>query len=115
MREGAFNMIQSTKPQSLAFALNDSPLGLAAWLMLLFSSGTENRVEERFTLDELITNAALYWVTGTIGSAMRSYMENARAVYSSPSAPSPVAATCPPPWRGCPSTALFPERGPRGE
>jgi pimeloyl-ACP methyl ester carboxylesterase len=88
-------MIQSTKPQSLAFALNDSPLGLAAWLMLLFSSGTEDRVEERFTLDELITNATLYWVTGTIGSAMRSYLESAGATYGNPSAPKPSRSEVP--------------------
>jgi pimeloyl-ACP methyl ester carboxylesterase len=87
MREGGFNMIQSTKPQSLAFALNDSPLGLAAWLMILFASGAEDRVEERFTLDELLTNATIYWVTGSIGSAMRSYLENARAVWGNPHAP----------------------------
>lgn len=95
MREGAFNMIQSTKPQSLSYALNDSPLGLAAWLMILFSSGTEDRVEERFTLDELLTNATLYWVTETIGSAMRSYLENARAMYGDPTAPRPARSEVP--------------------
>jgi pimeloyl-ACP methyl ester carboxylesterase len=87
MREGAFNMIQSTKPQSLAFAMNDSPVGLAAWLMNLFASGAPDKIEERFTLDELITNAMIYWVSGSIGSAMRAYLENARAVYANPDAP----------------------------
>ena len=91
MREGAFNMIQSTKPQSLAFAMNDSPVGLAAWLMILFASGAPDKVEQRFTLDELITNAMIYWVSGTIGSAMRSYLETARAVYGNPGAPKPAA------------------------
>jgi pimeloyl-ACP methyl ester carboxylesterase len=95
MREGAFNMIQSTKPQSLAYALNDSPLGLAAWLMILFSSGTEDRVEERFTLDELITNAMIFWVTGTIGSAMGWYCEVARAVWGNPNAPRPERSKVP--------------------
>jgi pimeloyl-ACP methyl ester carboxylesterase len=95
MREGGFNMIQSTKPQSLAFALNDSPVGLAAWLMILFASGAEDRVEERFTLDELITNAMIYWVTGTIGSAMQSYWANARAVYGNPHAPKPARSEVP--------------------
>jgi pimeloyl-ACP methyl ester carboxylesterase len=79
MREGAFNMIQSTKPQSLAFALDDSPVGLAAWLMILFSSGGE--VEERFALDELITNAMIYWVSGTIGPAMRNYLVHAQSMF----------------------------------
>jgi epoxide hydrolase len=95
MREGAFNMIQSTKPQSLAFALNDSPLGLAAWLMILFTSQQEDRVEDRFTMDELITNAMIYWVTGSIGTAMRSYLETARAVWGNPDAPKPARSTVP--------------------
>jgi pimeloyl-ACP methyl ester carboxylesterase len=95
MREGGFNMIQSTKPQSLAFALNDSPVGLAAWLMILFSSGVEDHVEERFQLDELITNATLYWLTGTIGSAMQSYLENARATYGNPDATKPSRSSVP--------------------
>ena len=94
-REGGFHMIQSTKPQSLAFALNDSPVGLAAWLMILFSSGAEDQVEQRFTLDELITNATLYWVTGTIGSAMGSYLETARAAYGDPSAAKPARSPVP--------------------
>jgi pimeloyl-ACP methyl ester carboxylesterase len=95
MREGAFNMIQSTKPQSLAFAMNDSPVGLAAWLMILFASGAPDKVEQRFTLDELITNAMIYWVSGTIGSAMRSYLETARAVYGNPGAPKPARSAVP--------------------
>jgi pimeloyl-ACP methyl ester carboxylesterase len=95
MREGAFNMIQSTKPQSLAFALNDSPVGMAAWLMILLSSGAADQVEQRFTLDELLTNFMLYWVTGTIGSAMRMYLETARAVYGNPGAPKPPRSDVP--------------------
>ena len=95
MREGGFNMIQSTKPQSLAFAMNDSPVGLAAWLMILFASGAPDKVEERFTLDELITNAMIYWVSGTIGSAMRSYLETARAAYGNPDAPKPARSDVP--------------------
>jgi pimeloyl-ACP methyl ester carboxylesterase len=95
MREGAFNMIQSTKPQSLAFALNDSPVGLAAWLMILFASGTED-VLSRFSMDELITNAMIYWATESIGSAMRMYLETARSSYRQPPPPqrprSPVPA-----------------------
>jgi pimeloyl-ACP methyl ester carboxylesterase len=95
MREGAFNMIQSTKPQSLAFAMHDSPIGLAAWLMNLFASGASGEVEERFALDELITNAMIYWVTGTAGSAMRTYLENARAMYGQPATPRPARSDVP--------------------
>jgi pimeloyl-ACP methyl ester carboxylesterase len=95
MREGAFNMIQSTKPQSLAFAMNDSPLGLAAWLMILFTSTQEGRIEERFTLDDLITNAMIYWLSGSIGTAMASYQVNARAVWGNPDAPKPERSAVP--------------------
>ena len=95
MRDGAFNMIQSTKPQSLAFALNDSPLGLAAWLMILFASNAEDKVEERFGFDDLITNAMIYWVSGSIGTAMASYLESARAVWGNPSAPKPEKSPVP--------------------
>jgi epoxide hydrolase len=95
MREGGFNVIQSTKPQSLAFAMNDSPVGLAAWLMNLFASGAPDKIEQRFTLDELITNAMIYWVSGSIGSAMRMYLETARAVYGNPGAPKPTRGPAP--------------------
>lgn len=79
MREGAFNMVQATKPQSVAFGLTDSPVGMAAWMMSMMSSGAADKLDQRFTLDELLTNFTLYWVTGTIGSSMRFYLENARA------------------------------------
>jgi pimeloyl-ACP methyl ester carboxylesterase len=89
MREGAFNMVQATKPQSLAFALNDSPAGLAAWILSMMASGAD-KLEERFTLDELITSITLYWVTETIGSSMRTYAENARAQYATPGSEKPA-------------------------
>ena len=95
MREGAFNMIQSTKPQSLAFALNDSPVGLAAWLMILFASGRPDEVEARFTLDELITNTMIHWVSGDIGSAMRMYQQTAHELYADPTAPRPGRSEVP--------------------
>jgi microsomal epoxide hydrolase len=89
MREGAFNMVQATKPQSLAFALHDSPLGLAAWILSMMASGSSDKLEERFTLDELITNIMLYWVTETAASSMRVYAENARASYGEPATEAP--------------------------
>ena len=95
MREGAFNMVQSSKPQSLAAALNDSPAGLAAWMMSVIASGTSDRLDERFTLDELLTNLTIYWVTGTIGSSMRTYLVNARAIYGDPNAPRPTRSEVP--------------------
>jgi pimeloyl-ACP methyl ester carboxylesterase len=95
MREGAFSMLQSSQPQSLAYALHDSPVGMAAWMMTLFSSGSPDRLEERFTLDELLTNFTIYWSTETIGSPMRTYLESARAAWSNPGAPKPPRSDVP--------------------
>ncbi len=80
MEEGAFNMIQSTKPQSLAFSLNDSPAGWAAWVMsfLCYRTGGKE-MEQRLGRDELLTNVMIYWVTETISSSLRSYYEGAHA------------------------------------
>ncbi len=78
--EGAYNMIQSTKPQSLAYGLNDSPVGWAAWVMSFICIGTTGKeIEKRFSRDELLTNIMIYWVTETIGSSVRSYYESTHA------------------------------------
>ncbi len=84
--EGAYNMLHSTKPQTLAFALNDSPVGLASWILEKFNAWTDNggNVENAVTKDELLTNIMIYWVTQTINSSMRTYLENARAMYTTP-------------------------------
>jgi pimeloyl-ACP methyl ester carboxylesterase len=81
--EGAFNMIQSTKPQSLSYGLNDSPVGLAGWIIEKFNSWSDNdgNIENSFTKDELITNIMIYWVSESINSSIRTYAENARAGY----------------------------------
>jgi microsomal epoxide hydrolase len=83
--EGAYAMIQSTKPQTLAYGLNDSPVGLAAWQLEKFRSWSDcnGDVEMRFTKDELLTNTMIYWLTGTVGSSSRMYFENTRAIYAS--------------------------------
>jgi microsomal epoxide hydrolase len=77
--EGGYAMIQGTKPQTLAYALNDSPTGLAAWIVEKFRSWSDcdGSVEKRFTKDELLTNITLYWVTETVNSASRLYYEAA--------------------------------------
>ena len=64
-----------TTPQTAAFGLTDSPVGLAAWIVekLRAWSDCDGDVERRFTKDEILTNLALYWLTGTIGSSMRMY------------------------------------------
>jgi pimeloyl-ACP methyl ester carboxylesterase len=77
MEEGGYDHIQATKPQTLAYGLNDSPAGLAAWIVEKFRSWSDCRgdVESRFTKDDLLTHVTLYWVTGTINSANRLYYE----------------------------------------
>lgn len=82
--EGAFNMIQSTKPQTLGYALNDSPVGLASWIVEKFYSwsDTQGDPENSFSKDELLTNIMIYWVTGTINTSIRRYAVDTRAMYA---------------------------------
>jgi pimeloyl-ACP methyl ester carboxylesterase len=77
--EGAYAAIHRTKPQTAAFGLNDSPAGLAAWIVekLRSWSDCDGDVERRFTKDQILTNVTLYWLQGTIGSSMRMYRANA--------------------------------------
>ncbi|MGX7824520.1 epoxide hydrolase family protein [Actinokineospora sp. 24-640] len=77
--EGAYLAVHSTKPQSLAYGLNDSPAGLAGWLLDKFHafSDCDGDLSRAFTMDELITNLMIYWTTGTIGSSLRLYAEGA--------------------------------------
>lgn len=77
--EGAYVAIQSTKPQTLAYALTDSPAGLAAWLVEKFRawSDCDGDVERTFTLDDLLTNISLYWFGNTLDASLRLYKEGA--------------------------------------
>lgn len=77
--EMAYAMEHSTKPQTLAHALSDSPAGLAAWVLEKFHRWTDGDLEEVYALDDLLTNLTIYWVTGTIGSSIRLYAETARS------------------------------------
>lgn len=82
--EGAYNMIQSTKPQTLGYGLNDSPVGLASWIIEKFYAWSDNKgnIENSFTKDELITNIMIYWITQTINSSIRTYAEDAKVTRS---------------------------------
>jgi pimeloyl-ACP methyl ester carboxylesterase len=75
--EGGYFAIQATKPQTLAVGLNDSPAGLASWIVEKFRtwSDCDGDVERRFSKDELLTNVMIYWLTQTIHSAARTYYE----------------------------------------
>ncbi len=76
--EVGYGAIQGTKPQTLAASLNDSPAGLAAWIVEKFRrwSDCDGDVERRFTKDQLLTNISVYWFTRSIGSSMRLYAES---------------------------------------
>jgi pimeloyl-ACP methyl ester carboxylesterase len=76
-REGAYDHVQATKPQTLGYGLADSPAGHAAWIVEKFRSWSDcgGDVERRFTKDELLTNLTIYWATNTINSANRLYYE----------------------------------------
>jgi hypothetical protein len=80
-KEGAYAMIQGTRPQSLAIGLNDSPVGLAAWIVEKFClrSDCDGDVEKRFTKDELLANVTLYWATETIYSSFLPYYDSMNA------------------------------------
>src|SRR5205823_1045929 len=77
-RERGYSAIQSTKPQTLGYALNDSPAGLAAWILEKWRSWADSRgnLDERLSRDFLLTTVTLYWVTQTITSSMRDYFDN---------------------------------------
>ncbi len=79
--EGAYAMVHSTKPQSLAYGLNDSPVALAAWILSFGSAGASpDLIETAFGgKDEMLTNIMIYWVTQTIGSSVRMYKTDAVA------------------------------------
>jgi pimeloyl-ACP methyl ester carboxylesterase len=82
--EGGYSHIQGTKPQTLSYGLNDSPAGLAAWIVEKYRTWSDcgGDVESRFTKDELLTTITIYWITQTISSSTRMYYENQRQVWS---------------------------------
>ncbi len=79
--ETGYQQIQGTKPQTLAYALNDSPAGLAAWILEKFHgwSDCHGDVFARFSKDELLTNIMLYWASEAASSSIRLYCETMRA------------------------------------
>jgi pimeloyl-ACP methyl ester carboxylesterase len=67
--------VQTADPQSLAWALDDSPVGLASWLLERRRNWCDGELERVFSRDFLITTVCLYWFTGSIGSSMRIYAD----------------------------------------
>lgn len=69
---------QATKPETLGFALSDSPVGLAAWIVEKFQGWSDpgRFIEDKYSRDDLLTNVMIYWLTNTITSSMRLYKES---------------------------------------
>jgi pimeloyl-ACP methyl ester carboxylesterase len=101
LHEGAYTMIHSSKPQTIASALNDSPAGLAAWIGEKFRGWSDGggRIDGAIALDALCTVLTIYWATQTIGSSQRLYRE----------AFTDAGVMLPPPKHGAPvGVAVFP-------
>lgn len=79
--DSGYAKVQGTKPQTVGYALNDSPAGLAAWIVEKFRTWSDcgGDVESSFTKDQLITNLMTYWVTETAHSSARLYYETMKS------------------------------------
>ena len=75
--EGGYMHLQNTRPQTPAFALADSPVGLASWIVEKFYAWSDHDGDllSAFSFELLIDTLMIYWATETIGSSMRSYRE----------------------------------------
>jgi epoxide hydrolase len=71
----SFNQLHTQQPQTLAHALADSPAGLLAWNVQLMAGDAQQGLDDDF----ILTNVAVYWLTGTAGSSIRFYYEDAKA------------------------------------
>jgi pimeloyl-ACP methyl ester carboxylesterase len=80
--EGGYQHQQSTRPLTLAHALNDSPVGLLAWIVEKYRAWSDNdgNLSTRFADDFILTQASLYWFTNTISTSFRPYYEYAQGL-----------------------------------
>jgi pimeloyl-ACP methyl ester carboxylesterase len=81
LEEGAYAHLQRTKPQTLSYALADSPVALAAWLSEKYRtwSDCDGDIERRYPADDLLTITSIYWFGGRAASSVRSYYERVRS------------------------------------
>src|SRR5260370_23821260 len=87
-----YGAIQSTRPQTLAYALTDSPAGQLAWITEKFGEWTDDGLpDEAVDRDQLLTNVTVYWLTRTAGSSARLYYQPAPSRTWGP----PAASTVP--------------------
>ena len=92
---GGSNHLQGTRPQTVAYALTDSPVGQAAWIYEKYQSKTDNqgRAEDALGVDAMLDTIALTWFTGSAGSSARIYWDNRTATMAGPRLTLPVAVT----------------------
>jgi pimeloyl-ACP methyl ester carboxylesterase len=92
---GGSNHLQGTKPETVGFALADSPAGQAAWIYEKFQSKTDNRglAEDAISIDDMLDVISLYWLTNTAASSARIYWENRSLTFAGPKLTLPVAVT----------------------
>lgn len=92
---GGSNHLQATKPQTVGFALADSPAGQAAWIYEKFQSKTDNQglAEDALSIDDMLDVISLYWLTNTAASSGRIYWENYSGALAGPKLALPVAVT----------------------
>ncbi|MGU3408839.1 epoxide hydrolase family protein [Microbacterium sp. M1A1_1b] len=92
---GGSNHLQGTKPQTVGFALADSPVGQAAWLYEKYQSKTDNagRAEDAIDLDTILDQVSLAWFTNSAASSARIYWDNRTATMAGPRLSLPVAVT----------------------
>lgn len=80
MEDGAYAAVQASQPRALAAALNDSPAGLASWIVDRFHAWADSprHLEASFSKDEILTNITIYWVTQTVQSSIYGYLAETR-------------------------------------
>ena len=92
---GGANHLQGTKPETVGFALADSPAGQAAWIYDKFQSKTDNHglAEDALSRDDMLDAISLYWFTNSAASSGRIYWENKSGTFAGPKLTLPVAVT----------------------
>jgi pimeloyl-ACP methyl ester carboxylesterase len=92
---GGSNHLQGTKPETVGFALADSPAGQAAWIYEKFQSKTDNHglAEDALSTDDMLDAISLYWFTNSAASSARIYWENRSLTFAGPKVTLPVAVT----------------------
>ncbi|MGW3312990.1 epoxide hydrolase family protein [Streptomyces sp. NPDC001073] len=92
---GGSNHLQGTKPETVGFALADSPAGQAAWIYEKFQAKTDNHglAEDTLSIDDILDTISLYWFTNSAASSARIYWENKGRTFAGPKVTLPVAVT----------------------